>query len=533
MFMASRPGERVPRRQWVKPQGDQEGLRSYVTTLKERRWLIVLTVLVTILAAVAYLLIAREVYEAEADLLITPVSDSDALLSGLSLIRESSDPTRDVETASRLVASPDVAARVKRDLRDPRTPRQLLADVRVEPLAQSNIVAITAEGSTADGARDLANGFAKAAVTDRTEKFHQQLDAAIEGLRDRGIEPAEGGASASPDSPTAQLARLVTLRGGQDPTMRLETRADAPVQPSWPQPLLSLAAGVLGGLLLGVSGAFALQILDPRLRREEQLKTSYGLPILARVPKEPRSSRRDGALSPERLSPSAMESYRTLRATLAASRRGETGVPSVLVTSPSASEGKTTTAINLASSLALAGNRVIMIEADLRRPAIGEALGVMPTHGTGSVLLENVSLRDALVPVPAYGNYLQLLLADQGAMWMIDQLFLPAASELVAQAKTMADYVIVDSPPISEVSDALPLARSVDEVLIVVRLGKSHLTRLDQLAEMLDRQEVEPVGFAVVGVPPSGDAGYYYMPTPQKRGAKRRAAKAERERQPA
>lgn len=535
MFMASRPGEPLPRRQWVKPQSDQQGLRSYVTTLKERRWLIVLTVLVTTLAAVAYLLIASEVYEAEADLLITPVSDSDALLSGLSLIRESSDPTRDVETASRLVASPDVAARVRRDLSDLRTPRQLLESVRVEPLAQSNIVAVTAEGRTAGGARDLANGFAEAAVADRTEKFHQQLDAAIEGLRTRGIEPEDGGrASASPDSPAAQLARLLTLRGGQDPTMRLETRADAPVQPSWPQPLLSLAAGVLGGLLLGVSGAFALQILDPRLRREEQLKSSYGLPILARVPKEPRSSRRDGALSPERLSPSAMESYRTLRATLAASRRGETGgVPALLVTSPSASEGKTTTAINLASSLALGGSRVIMIEADLRRPAIGEALGVTPTHGTGSVLLENVSLRDALVPVPAYGNYLQLLLADQGALWMIDQLFLPTASELVAEAKTMADYVIVDSPPLSEVSDALPLARSVDEVLIVVRLGKSHFTRLDQLAEMLDRQEVEPVGFAVVGVPPSGNSGYYYMPAPQKRGAKRRAAKTQRESQPA
>lgn len=532
MFMASRPSERLARRQWVKPQGEQVGLRSYVATLRERKGLIGLTVLVTTLAVVAYLLVVSEVYEAEADLLVTPVSDSDDLLSSFSLIRESSDPTRDVETASRLVASPDVAVRVKRELRDPRSPRQLLNDVRVEPVAQSNIVAITAEGPTSEAAQGLANGFAEAAVTDRTIQFHQQLDAAIDGLRARGVKPASGGSSESVDSPAAQLARLETLRDGDDPTMRLETPAQAPVQPSWPQPILSLAAGVLAGLLIGVSGAFALQVLDPRLRREEQLKSAYGLPILTRVPKESRATRKLGALSPERLSPSAMESYRTLRATLAASRRGEQGVPAVLVTSPSASEGKTTTAINLASSLALAGNRVIMIEADLRRPAIGQALGVTPSHGTGSVLLENVSLRDALVPVPAYGHYLQLLLADQGAMWMIDQLFLPAASELVAEAKTMADYVIVDSPPISEVSDALPLARSVDEVLIVVRLGKSHLSKLDQLAEMLDSQEVEPVGFAVVGVPASGDSGYYYMPS-QKRGGKRQQSKTARERQPA
>src|SRR5205814_4924524 len=94
------------------------------------------------------------------------------------------------------------------------------------------------------------------------------------------------------------------------------------------------------------------------------------------------------ALAPERLSPSTLESYRTLRATLAASRRGGvTHAPAVLVTSPSPSEGKTTTAINLASSLALAGNSVILIEADLRRPAIGEALEVNAVHGTGSVLL--------------------------------------------------------------------------------------------------------------------------------------------------
>jgi Mrp family chromosome partitioning ATPase len=229
-----------------------------------------------------------------------------------------------------------------------------------------------------------------------------------------------------------------------------------------------------------------------------------------------------------------MEAYRTLRTTLAATRNAGAEVPAVLVTSPSASEGKTTSAINLASSLALAGNRVVMIEADLRRPAIGAALGVTPTHGTGSVLLENVPLRDALVPVPAYGSYLQVLLADhaEGAAWMVDQLFLPAAAGLVAEAKKVADYVIVDSPPLSEVSDALPLAKSVDDVLIVLRLGRTHLSRLDELAEMLDRHEIAPAGFAVVGVAPSTHSGYYYI-GPSTRGGRRRERRTERARQPA
>src|SRR5256714_13928909 len=105
-----------------------------------------------------------------------------------------------------------------------------------------------------------------------------------------------------------------------------------------------------------------------------------------------------------------MEAYRTLRATLAASRGHEAPSASTLATSPSASEGKTTTAINLASSLALAGNKVVLIEADLRRPAVGRALGVEPRYGTGSVLLEAVELREALVTTKAYRHYLPPLL---------------------------------------------------------------------------------------------------------------------------
>jgi Mrp family chromosome partitioning ATPase len=158
---------------------------------------------------------------------------------------------------------------------------------------------------------------------------------------------------------------------------------------------------------------------------------------------------------------------------------------------------------------------VILIEADLRRPAIGEALGVKAKNGTGSVLLGMTDLEDALVETNAYGRYLRLLLADSsgGASgFMADQLFLPAAGHLVEDAKELADYVIVDSPPLAEVIDALPLAQQVDEVLVVVRLGRTQLTKLQNLGELLARSDIEPVGFAVVGVPDTGD-GYYYTAT--------------------
>jgi Mrp family chromosome partitioning ATPase len=91
---------------------------------------------------------------------------------------------------------------------------------------------------------------------------------------------------------------------------------------------------------------------------------------------------------------------------------------------------------------------------------------------------------------------------------MADRLFLPSAQNLVVEAKKLADYVVIDSPPLSEVIDALPLAQRADEVLVVVRLGKSHLTKLAHLAELLSRHAIRPVGFAVVGAQVQSE-GYY------------------------
>jgi capsular exopolysaccharide synthesis family protein len=519
--------------EWLRPRLEQQGLQRYVNTVRERIRLIVAITLLTTAAAVAYVVLTPKEYSAEADLLVTPAAASDPALSGLPLIRQSSDPTRDVSTVARLVVTHDVAQRVKSNLHLTDSVNKIQGKLTAEPVAQSNLVAVTAKAGTARDARALANGFARGVVEVQTAQLHQAVQRSIAGLlpRVRALSAAERIAQAGPDSLTAQLPRLQGMLTQDDPTLRVETAAAQPTGPSWPKKKLSIIAGVLAGLILGIGSAFALQVLDPRLRREEQLRALYGLPILGRIPRESgRGQQR--ALAPERLSPSTLEAYRTLRATLAASRRGsgEMDAPAVLVTSPSPSEGKSTTAINLASSLALAGNSVILIEADLRRPSIGDALEVGSHYGTGSVLLGMADFQESLVETKAYGRYLRLLLADKSGAasgFMADQLFLPAAANLVQEAKGLADYVIVDSPPLSEVIDALPLAQQVDEVLVVVRLGRTQLTKLQNLGELLARHEIEPVGFAVVGVPATGE-GYYYTPTsaPSERGRGRAAQSA-------
>jgi capsular exopolysaccharide synthesis family protein len=498
---------------WLQPPEEQVGLKRYVETIRERLWLIVTAVVVTTGIALLYVATATKTYSAEADVLVTPISGTDPALTGLGLIPQSSDPTRDVETASRLITNINVATQVQKVLHSDRSPNSLLGSVTALPVATSNIVAMTAKDSSPEGARRLANAFVKQAVAYRTSQLHSQIDQLLPQLQAQ-VRQSGGAGTDTGTSLGAQVAELQQLRASPDPTIRVQNLASLPTSPSSPKPVLSVVGGIIAGLILGVAAAFAAQVLDPRLRREAQLRRSYRLPILGRIPKE--SGANESPLAPRQLSSATGEAYRALRATLAGPRRGRSGEGKViLVTGSSPSEGKTTTAVNLATSLALAGNRVILIESDLRRPVLSQVLGVRPEHGgVVSVLIENTTLAESLIPSTTYGPNLRLLLSDYEGGWIAELFSIPTAERMLQDARRMADYVIVDSAPLNEVVDALPLALQSDEVLIVVRLNITRLDKLSQLAELMAENGVPPVGFAVIGTPRPKRSQYHYYSEP-------------------
>jgi len=488
----------------LQPPIAQQGLRRFLQTLRERLRIVLLVVTVFLVVAIVYLLTASKVYEAQADILVTPVPTQETVLSTVGVITQSSDPTLDVETANQLIDSPSVANRAARRLGAGETGASLLGAVSVAPIPESNIVVVTASGPTPEAAARRANAFAKAAVIDRRDVIAANIETMLPQLRS---DLATSGSEGASHAISLVIADLVAFRASGNATIQVETEATPPSSPSSPRTTLVLVAAVVGGLVLGLAGAFIAQALDPRLRREEQLRALFSLPILARIPRE-RSGQ--GPLTPERLSPMAREAYRTLRATVAAASPDEHGPRSILVGGSGPSEGKSTTAINLAASLALAGHSVILIGADLRRPVIAKALGANNREGVVSVLLGRTKLSEALEGIPAYGGHLKVLVDDKAGSEFAELLSLPAARRLLEEAQGLADYVIIDSPPLVDVVDALQLAHHVDAVLIVARLGQSRINKIRQLAEMLAGNGIRPVGFALIGVPRSDSDSYGY-----------------------
>jgi capsular exopolysaccharide synthesis family protein len=454
-----------------------------------------MTTVLALLVAGLYVATAPKRYVAEAQLLVSPLSGTESATSGLGLITASNDPTQTISTAARLITTNAVAAGAIHILNLSESPQEVLKDIKAEPIASSSLLAVEAERGSARGAAELANAYARSAVNTGTEQLHAAIAAQLPALKQR-MESLPVSEQTGPGSLGERIASLEALASAPNPTLLLASSASTPLSPSSPQKKVTLIAGLVGGLILGLGAALASQALDPRLRREEQLRNLFRLPVLARIPRID-GTRGQGPLVPSRLTPAASEAFRTLRATLTATV-GE-GVRSILITSSSEAEGKSSASINFAESLALAGRRTLLIEGDLRRPTIAKALGLQPVVGIGAVLVNDVSMEDAIITTPDFGPNLGFLLVERNSSSLADRLSLPMARRLVTEAIELAEVVVIDSPPLTQVIDALPIAQEVDAVVIMARIGTSRLNGLTALGEILDQGGIKPAGIVVIG----------------------------------
>jgi Mrp family chromosome partitioning ATPase len=477
------------------PRLQAEVLTRYARIIREHIWLVISCVVLATGAGIAYVKTATKEYTATSQMLVTPAPVDNSNLIGLPILHSSGDPTRDVLTAATLITTNQVTSAVLKSLHLHKSVNQLLGDVHATPVGQSNLVSVQARSSSPSQAQAIANAFAHQVVATRTAALHAAVSSILPGVRAQvaSLPPGQRG---GPGTPGDQLAQLRQLRSSNDPTISIAALADRPTSPTFPKTKLTVAATLLAGLLLGLSAALGFDLLDPRLRREEQLRELFGLPILARIPEE-RKHARGRPIRPDEISLGVAEGYRTLRTVLASRAAGESR--SFLVTGSSPNEGKTTSAINLCTALAQGGSRVILIEADLRRPKIASTLGLVPEAGVEDVLAGHATLEDALLPAALDDVEANVLAVKQPGVDKANLLSPDASWYLVKKAMELADYVVIDSPPLTAVVDALPLAQLVDEVLVVARLGTSRLGRLSDLHELLLDEGSYPTGIVIIG----------------------------------
>lgn len=476
----------------------------YYRTIIEHWWLVVLCTAIAVAGAAAYVATAPKRYSAVAEMLVAPVPTTDSTLLGLPVVHQSSDPTRDMETAASLITTQQVATAVVNALHLRQSPNDLMSNVTANAIGNSDLVGVQATASTASQAYAIANEWVKQVVATRAAGLHAAVNAQLPTLKAQ-IKKLPASQQTGPGTLGDQYAQLQQLARSPDPTITIQSLAAEPTSPSSPKKKLALVAALVGGLVLGIIAAFGFDALDPRLRREDQVREIFNTAVLARIPRQRRAKARR-PIVPQELTFSAAEGYRTLRTILSARSEGETRA--ILITGSAPAEGKTTTAINLAAALAYGRAGVILVEADLRRPSIAQALDLNVKYGIEDVLAGEADVGDALMVANLGNASVGVLALRRPGDDLVDMLSLSAAERLIREVKALSDFVVIDSPPLTTVGDALPLARVADDVLVVARHGASRLGKLWELRDILVEQGTFPTGIVLIGQPAPRRAPY-------------------------
>jgi tyrosine-protein kinase Etk/Wzc len=285
-----------------------------------------------------------------------------------------------------------------------------------------------------------------------------------------------------------------------------------------------IVIGLLVGLLLGLAGAFFLEYLDQTIKDASDIERTVGVPVLGRIPLEARlqsagNGRRQPIVAITQLAPDdpAVEAFRTLR-TNVTFVGADRPVQVVAVTSPGPGEGKSTTAANLALTLALGGGRTLLVDGDLRRPQIHRVFGLVEQPGLTDVLVGRASTREAVRPEVA--PRLDMLPAGVTPPNPAELLGSDSMRELLTGLRREYEHIVIDTPPSLPVTDATVVAAVADATILVMRSGETEEVAAQRAVEQLERVRARIAGTVLNGVSPRKDRYYSYY-TSDSSGARR------------
>jgi capsular exopolysaccharide synthesis family protein len=468
--------------------GDREegALAPFTRAARAHVKLIATVTVVCVAACFAWLHVRSETYQASAQVLVTPLADS-GNYTGLPVLNNSVDPTRVLQTAASIISSSQAGETAAKSAG---VATSVTDRVTVEPQGESDVLSVTAKADTGDKAVKIANDYAKAALDIRHASLQRAVASSIKDLQAR--QAALGSTtSASATELASELTDLQRIQDGQDPNFSLLQPASEGTLSGASSKML-LALSLIAGLLIGLLAAVVIEYLNRQVRDEDELLAIYPLPILARVPPLPLSAR--SVTTPEMVPARVLEAFRTLQVQIEGDRPARR---TVMFTSPSVADGKTTSAVNFSLTLVRAGARVVLLDLDLRKPDLSSRFGV--ESDLMELFRSDATLDDVLRPAPGAPGLRIMSAQVRHDVTPLLEAIQRRIPELIQRAHEVADYVVIDTAPLGEVSDALRIASVVDDVLLVVRPGHTDRSHLERTREILENTGHRPSGLVVVG----------------------------------
>lgn len=442
--------------------------------LRNRRWVILQALILIPAAVLALSLTQAKTYTATANLLFRSAQDS-SLFPGVS--GGVTDPARDFATSEQLVNLPVISTLTAKRLGGTWTGAAVHASVTVQASGDSDVAGIQAAASSPQDAARVANAYAQAYIDYRRQADRAQLQGAI-----RQVQQSLAALS-SDQRPSSEAQRLTTRLNQLHYAQSLATgnaeivqRAAPPAAASSPNVKRNLLLGILLAALIGFGLAALLEKLDRRLKTVEDLERAYNLPVISRIPRSDRLKGGELLLEDGAMSRSLeVEAFRILRANLRYFNFGR-DIKSILVASAVQGDGKSTIAHHLAATMASMGDRVVLVEADLHKK--GLVLDGPASVGLSGVLAGadvDDAMRDIELLTPAGDARRRLTILPSGRVPPNPSELLGSDRmlEVLHDLEALFDLVVIDSPQLSVVSDALALVPEVSGVVIVGGLGET------------------------------------------------------------
>jgi tyrosine-protein kinase len=483
----------------IEQLSENDGLSTALAMLRRRWRVIVLIVVACTALAVVHHQRAAKTYNATASVAFRNSTLPTAALQ----VQDSGsgDPLRDAATEVLIARSQQVASMVQKQLNTRAGASQLLDLMKVQAAENADVLDISAStGDPAFSAR-LANAFANQYIQFKADTELKHIDAARQDLRQQiDALPASSPDRSGLEQSLQRLSELRSVAGGGANIIAL---ASPPSTPAGAGIATTGVLGVVVGLALGFAIAFLLEAIDRRIKSLDELERAYRLPIIGRIPQSAFRHGRADERGEE------LEPYRILRSSLdlAAVTRD---ISTLLITSATSGEGKTTVAVDLAHAAALDGRQVVLAELDLRRPTFSEHLGTGFREGITLAFAAGTSPTEYLVePFIDLPNF-SVLPAGPLPPNPAELLGSATMREIIAELTPKDGILIIDSAPLNPVADTHALMNSgaISASLIVARLNKIKRDEVRDARAILARQAIEPLGLVVTGVRVPAGHGY-------------------------